>query len=108
MHINTLSARLDQKLIEVDHRLDKLSQQLAQTADATKQQQIQADLAALALTKDKLLKSRDLAWRAHRLQQQSGEAQTLRRKQRLGLVLCIFSALGLLVLVGIFGWLELR
>lgn len=108
MHINVLSARLDQKLIEVDHRLDQLHQLLAQTSSTVEQHRIQADVAALTLTKDKLLKSRDLAWRAHRLQQQSGETDKLRRKQRIGFLLCVVSALGLCLLAGIFWWLELR
>jgi len=108
MHINTLSAQLDQKLVELDRRLDDLNQQLTHVGSDGERHQLNADLNALKLTKDKLLKSRDIAWRAYHLQQQGQETQKIQRRRWIGLTLCIVSAVGLMIIAGVFWWTELR
>lgn len=107
MEINKLSAQIDRKLIELDQRLGALTEQLKR-ADISTQAQLETDIHALELTKDKLIKSRDIAWRAHRLQSGQDERKQLERRRQIGLALCVLSVIGALVLSGIFWWTEIR
>lgn len=107
MQINKLSAQIDQKLTELDQRLMQLNTQY-QASSGSEQTQLGADIEALKLIKDKLLKSRNIAWRAHRLQEEHQDLRQLERRRWIGLTLCILSGIGALVLFGIIWWTEFR
>lgn len=104
MEINELSANIDQKLADLEQQLSHLHSQQAQTHDPVKQQQYTADITALKKVRLKLLKSRDIAWRAHQLIQEQDDQRINDQKRMLGLALCVFSAVGALVLIGIYFW----
>jgi len=105
MEINKLSAQLDQKLSELEQRLQQLLAKRQQTANAEDQAKLDGDIHALQLMRAKLIKSRDIAWRAHQLQNSHQELQSLQRKRQIGLALCIFSAVSAIILLGIFLWM---
>jgi hypothetical protein len=107
MQINQLSAQIDQKLNELDQRLVRLNEQ-HRVASGSEQAQLGTDIQALELIKNKLLKSRDIAWRAHELQQEHQDLKQLERKRWIGLTLCVLSAIGAVVLIGIIWWTEFR
>lgn len=101
MQMRQLSATLDAKVAQLDKQLHSLHQRqrgLEQQDDATQAQAIDNEIAALNQLRSKLLKSKDLAWRAHQLSSQNDEQQ--RARQRLvGLTMCGVSILGALVLI---------
>lgn len=105
MEISKLSAQLDQKLNELEQRLQQLLAKRQQAANAEDQAILDEDIHALQLMKAKLIKSRDIAWRAHELQQNHQDLQSLQLKRQIGLALCIVSAVGALILLGIFLWM---
>lgn len=93
MQIQELSATLDMKLAQLEQRRSALESQLQQSNSADEREQLSKDLAALAQIGSKLVKSKELAWRAHELQDNPQEQQ--RARQRLiGLSLCGLSLLG--------------
>lgn len=97
MHIHQVSAALDIKLKQLDQQLQQLDHQLAQNSTSNLGQ-LEQDKAALIKIRDKLIKSKELAWQAHRLQYENNEQQ--RARQRLmGLALCGFSLIGGVLLV---------
>ncbi|HSC67036.1 MAG TPA: hypothetical protein VLC79_05075 [Cellvibrio sp.] len=96
MQIRQVSATLDRKLAQLDQQLKKLEQE--DRSGTTPDTQREQDILALHKMRDKLVKSKELAWRAHQLQQANDEAG--RARQRLiGLSLCAFSVIGAGVLV---------
>ena len=97
MNIHQLSANIDTKLAQLEQQLQTLQQKLDQ-GDGDKIQ-LENDMAALNQLKYKLKKSRDIAWRAHELQQGNNN-KMLQQKRMLGLGLCVFCGLGLLFIVG--------
>lgn len=104
MQINDISANIEAKM----HRLE---QQLANLRDARErvrgdtnaQAVIDRDIQVLLDMRAKLVKSRDLAWQVHQIGQQT-EAQNLRirRHQKLGLGLIIFSGVALVGLLVVY------
>lgn len=108
MRITTLSAQLDQKLNEIDQRLTDLQIQIAQSQKEEERHQLRRDVSALTQVREKLLKSRDIAWRAHRLQQENEDLKRVRRKGQIGLVLCALSVIGAIIIAIIFWWTEIR
>jgi hypothetical protein len=104
MQINQLSANIDQKLAELDQQLDNLHKRRAEAQDVTQQEKIARDITVLNKIKLKLLKSKDIAWRAHQMRQEQEDLQRNDRQRLLGLALCIFSAVGAVVLIGIYFW----
>ncbi|MGM8227367.1 hypothetical protein ACSV5M_12330 [Cellvibrio sp. ARAG 10.3] len=104
MKINELSANIDQKIAELEQQLENLHAQRAQASDPENQQKIVADITALNKIKLKLLKSRDIAWRAHQLLRDQEDQRSNDRQRLLGLALCIFSAVGAITLIGIYFW----
>lgn len=97
MQIRQLSAALDAKLAQLDQQLLQLEQQLGQQTDKTDQQLLE-DIAALHLIRAKLLKSKDLAWRAHKLQDDNDEHRRARQRV-VGLLLCGVSLAGAVALL---------
>lgn len=98
MNIHQLSASIDTKLSQLENQLKHLQQQLlSANSDGT---QLAQDIAALEQLKYKLKKSRDIAWRAHELQQGT-DNKSQQQKRMLGIGLCVLSGVGLLVLVGV-------
>ncbi len=97
MHIHQVSATLDIKLKQLEQQLQQLDQQLAQ-APAENQEQLALDKAALVKIRDKLTRSKELAWQAHRLQDNNNE-QKRARQRLIGLGLCGFSVLGVVLLI---------
>lgn len=96
MQIRQVSATLDRKLAQLDQQLKKLEQEARE--GTTQDTQREQDILALQKMRDKLIKSKELAWRAHQLQQTNDEAG--RARQRLiGLSLCALSLIGAGVLV---------
>lgn len=94
MEIHQVSAALDNKLAQLDKKLKQLEleQQTAPTNQGSR------DIEALQQMREKLLKSKALAWRAHELQDQNHEDK--RARQRLiGLTLCAISVIGAVLLV---------
>lgn len=104
MQITELSANIDQKLTELDRQLEALQQNHAQTLDAAQQKKLAADIAALGKIKLKLLKSKDIAWRAHQLQCEQDTHRLDDQKRLLGLILCIASAIAAVLLLGVYLW----
>lgn len=98
MKIDDLTQRVNDKIVQLDKTLEARRQALLASEDSEERRQLAADLDALIATRHKLLKSRDLARRAHELTQTAPESPSLRRRRRLGLGLCIFSAVALVVL----------
>lgn len=95
MQIRQVSAALDHQLAQLDKQLKKLeAQQNGQEPNA----QLNQDIIALQQIRAKLIKSKDLAWRAHQLQDQNDE-QRRARQRVIGLSLCTFSVIGAGVLV---------
>lgn len=104
MKINELSANIDQKVTELEQQLENLQTQRTQTTDPSSDQKLLADIAALNKIKLKLLKSREIAWRAHQLLREQEDQRSDDRKRLLGIALCIFSAVGAVTLIGIYFW----
>lgn len=95
MQIRQVSAALDQKLAQLDQQLKKLETQQNSSAPDPKLEQ---DILALQQIRTKLVKSKDLAWRAHQLQYENDEHNRARQRV-IGLSLCIFSVIGAGVLL---------
>jgi hypothetical protein len=95
MQIRQVSAALDHKLAQLDQQLKKLE---AQQISSEPNPQLEQDILALQQIRTKLVKSKDLAWRAHQLQHQNDE-QSRARQRVIGLSLCAFSLIGAGVLL---------
>jgi hypothetical protein len=94
MQIQQVSAALDSKLAQLDKKLKQLEQEQRNTPSP----KLDQDIEALQQVREKLVKSRALAWRAHELQDQGDE--TKRAQQRLiGLSLCAISLIGAAILL---------
>lgn len=100
MQIKQLSAMLDNKLAELDARVVKQEKNLSSTQTEFEKNKIQHELNELARVRDKLVKSRELAWEAHSLERKSNK-QLNQRKAMIGLVLCVVGGLAALILIGI-------
>ena len=98
MHIRQITAALDNKLAQLDQQLKKLEAQRAQHSDSELHPRLEHDIFALQQTRIKLMKSKDIAWRAHQLHQESNE-QSRARQRIIGLSLCAFSMIGGIVLL---------
>ena len=68
MQIRQVPAALDQKLAQLDQQLKKYETQRAQHNSGEPDPQLEQDILALQQIRTKLVKSKDLAWRAHQLQ----------------------------------------
>lgn len=98
MQIRQVSAALDHKLAQLDQQLKKLEQEREKQSDSEPNPQLAQDILALQKIRSKLIKSKDIAWRAHQLQHQNDE--NARTRQRvIGLSLCVFSVIGAGVLL---------
>jgi len=97
MQIRQVSAALDLKLAQLDQQLKKLEHQRTQQT-AAQQPQLEQDIVALQKIRAKLIKSKEIAWRAHQLQDQNDE-HSRARQRAIGLSLCIFSVIGAGILV---------
>jgi hypothetical protein len=93
MQIRQISAALDHKLAQLDKQLKTLEQEREQQTSEQQAAQKEEDILALRSIRAKLLKSKDLAWRAHELKAQN-EDQGRARQRAIGISLCIFSVLG--------------
>jgi chromosome segregation ATPase len=98
MQIRQVSAALDHKLAQLDQQLKKLEQERAQQNSSQPNPQLEQDILALQQIRAKLVKSKDLAWRAHQLQHQNDEHSRARQRV-IGLSLCVFSVIGAGLLV---------
>ncbi len=98
MQIRQLSAALDTKLAQLDQQLKKLEAQRASQIGKESLMQLDQDIIALQQIRAKLIKSKDLAWRAHQLQHQNDE-ESRARQRAIGLSLCAFSLIGAGVLL---------
>jgi septal ring factor EnvC (AmiA/AmiB activator) len=96
MQIRQVSAALDHKLAQLDQQLKKLEQEQQNSSESNPQ--LAQDILALQQIRTKLVKSKDIAWRAHQLQHQNDE-QARARQRVIGLSLCIFSVVGAGVLL---------
>ena len=94
MNIQQLSANIDEKLAQLDRQIRALEKSKP-TSDNPEQNK--ADIQALEQLRRKLLKSRDIAWRAHKLQK-DGDEKLMRQKRWLGIGLCVVSGVGLLAI----------
>lgn len=95
MNIQQLSNNIDQKLAQLDKQLAALQQRLAAENN---NEQLHKDIKALKQIKNKLQKSRNIMWQAHDLQRGSDQKR-LQQRRWLGIGLCVFSGLGLLVIL---------
>jgi hypothetical protein len=93
MQIRQVSAVLDHKLAQLDQQLKKLEEQRARQNNSEEIPQLEQDILALQQIRTKLIKSKDIAWRAHQLQHQNDE-QSRARQRVIGLSLCAFSLIG--------------
>lgn len=94
MQIRQISAALDAKLVQLDHQLKQMEKQHQQTPD----QQLVDEMAALNQIRDKLLKSKDIAWRAHQLRDDNDDQRRARQRMT-GLIMCGLSLIGAVALV---------
>jgi CHASE1-domain containing sensor protein len=92
MQIHQLSAAVDTKLRQLDKQLEALTQEQA-SANGSDNPQLARDIAALTQIRHKLVKSHDLALKAHQLERATND-QHRARQRLLGLVLCGVSLLG--------------
>lgn len=97
MQIHQISAVLDTKLAQLDQQLKQLEEQHQQQGSSPDQQLVD-DIAALNQIRDKLLKSKDIAWRAHQLRDNNDELRRARQRMT-GLFMCGLSLLGAVALV---------
>jgi len=104
MKIKELSANIDQKLNELEQQLDNLHAERTKTSDPEQQQKLTADITALNKVKLKLLKSKDIAWRAHQLLSDQENQRSIDRQRLWALAFLTFSALGAITLIGIYFW----
>jgi DNA-binding transcriptional MerR regulator len=95
MQIRQISAALDAKLAQLDQQLKQLEEQ--QQGEGT-DPQLGKDIAALQQIRAKLLKSKDIAWRAHQLRD-NGDEQRRARQRISGLFLCGVSVVGAVALI---------
>ncbi len=100
MHINQVSAALDNKLEQLSQQLQVLDDKISTTADSHEQERLEKDKAALEAIRRKMIKSKELAWQAHRLQDENNE-QKRARQRLIGLALCGLSLLGAGLLVAV-------
>lgn len=98
MQIKQLSALLDTKVAELDARVIKQQKNLSEANEADTQDKIKQELDELARLRGKLIKSKELAWEAHSLERHSN-ARLNQRKAMIGLTLCIFGGVSLLILL---------
>lgn len=98
MQIRQVSATLDRKLAQLDQQLKKLEEQRAPHHGSEPNPQLEQDILALQQIRIKLVKSKDIAWRAHQLQHQNDEHSRARQRV-IGLSLCILSVIGAGVLL---------
>lgn len=93
MQIRQISATLDHKLAQLDQQLKKLEYERDQASGTTSGTRIEKDIQALQTIRAKLVKSKDIAWRAHQLQYANDE-QNRARQRLIGLSLCTISVIG--------------
>jgi uncharacterized coiled-coil protein SlyX len=98
MQIKQLSAMLDTKLAELDARVVKQEKNLSNTEITEEKNKIQLELNELARLRNKLIKSKELAWEAHSLEKNSNKKLN-QRKAIIGLVLCAIGGITALVLL---------
>lgn len=104
MRIDELAAQIDSRLQQLDQQLDTLAQRKAQAsrdgASEAGLAELNREQAALQQLRNKLVKSHQLAQRAHQLERETNTQVREQRRQRqrwLGLSLCIVSGVMLLV-----------
>lgn len=97
MDMHQLSAMVEQKLRSLDQQLEDLRQVQAQ-ADAEQQPTLAADIAALQQIRKKLLKSHEIARKAHDLRQTNNDSGRA-TERLLGLVMMIISGIAALAIV---------
>lgn len=98
MQIRQVSAALDHKLAQLDQQLKKLEHERTQASGNDQNAQIDQDILALQKIRTKLVKSKEIAWRAHQLQH-VGDEQQRARQRVIGLSLCAVSVVGAGVLL---------
>lgn len=98
MQIKQLSAMLDTKLAELDARVVKQEKNLSTTEITEEKNKIQLELNELAKLRNKLIKSKELAWEAHSLERDSNKKLN-QRKAIIGLVLCAVGGITALILL---------
>jgi c-di-GMP-binding flagellar brake protein YcgR len=98
MQIQELSRLLDAKVQQLDQQLNELEATLKHTSAADQQEKLTTDIAALSQIRVKLTKSKEIAWRAHQLQNDNND-EARARQRLLGISLCGISlvAAGLLL-----------
>lgn len=97
MDIDQLTANLHSAQLRLDQQIQQLEQQLS-GADEESRERLSLEVKALEDLRRKLFKSRDVALQAHALQSSQTD-NTQQPKRILGLLLCVFSGLGLLALL---------
>lgn len=98
MQISQVTAALDLKLTQLDQQLKTLEQERIQPNPARSTPEIDNDIDSLLKIRTKLVKSKDIAWRAHQLQSQNDD-QRRARQRLIGLSLCGVSLIGAGVLL---------
>lgn len=93
MQIRQVSAALDHKLAQLDQQLKKLEHERTQASGNDQNAQIDQDILALQKIRTKLVKSKEIAWRAYQLQH-VGDEQQRARQRLIGLSLCAVSVVG--------------
>jgi hypothetical protein len=96
MQISQVTAALDLKLTQLDQQLKALEQERINPARSASE--IDNDIDSLLKIRTKLVKSKDIAWRAHQLQSQNDD-QRRARQRLIGLSLCGVSLIGAGVLL---------
>lgn len=98
MQIKQLSAMLDNKLAELDARVVKQEKNLSDTEITEEKNKIQLELNELARLRNKLIKSKELAWEAHSMERNSNRKLN-QRKAMIGLALCAAGGITALILL---------
>lgn len=93
-HIYEISDTIDTKLKNLELELSRLQEDMAQAESEADKAIYEADIAALIKIKTMLVRSRDMAWRAHRLRNAT-EAPPERRLPKIIAVVIVTAALAL-------------
>jgi small-conductance mechanosensitive channel len=100
MQIKQLSSLLDTKVAELDARVILREKTLSQSQGTEEKVQIQQELDELARLREKLIRSKELAWEVHSMERKSNK-QLNQRKALIGLILCMTGGLLAVVLLAI-------
>ena len=95
MDIQTISSNIDDNLEKLEKELLSRQEQLQHCQDAESIKALEKDIDALNTVKKKLITSKDIAWRAHNLRQESEHHMS---RSRFGIILWLLAFISIFLL----------